>query len=151
MSFAVSLYHNTSPLNKVDKSISLVLSVTGSLREDSSVLDPIITIEGYLAENQLARVNYMYIPEFKRYYLITDIVFDITGLCTVSGHVDVLMTYKNEIRAQNAIVSRQEFVYNMYLDDGWFYAYQKPLVFTHPFSVSAPFANHSYVLILAGS
>ena len=37
--------------------------------------------------------------------------------CIVSGHVDVLSTYKDGIRNNNAIVGRSETNYNMYIDD----------------------------------
>ena len=151
MSFGVVLYTNSSSTKVVDKQLTAVLSVSGSLRDGASVLDPEILIETDLSDTQLGAINYMYVQAFHRYYFVTDMRMETTGLWLISGHVDVLMTYRAQIRNQNAIVARQEGVYNMYLDDGWFTAYQKPLVFTHPFSISSPFATHSYVLIIAGS
>lgn len=151
MSFAVILYTNSSSTKVVDKQLEVVLNVTGYLRDGANILDPEIMVETDLSDTALGRINYMWISAFHRYYFVTNITMETTGLWTISGHVDVLMTYKTQIRNQYAIVARQEAVYNMYLDDGWFSAYQKPLVFTHPFSISSPFANHSYVLIIAGS
>lgn len=151
MSFAVILYTNSSSTRVVDKQLTVVLNVTGSLRDGASVLDPEIMVETDLSDTQLGAINYMYVEAFHRYYFVTDMRMETTGLWSISGHVDVLMTYRAQIRNQNAIVARQEGMYNMYLDDGWFSAYQKPLVFTHPFSVSSPFSQHSYVLIIAGS
>lgn len=151
MSFGVVLYTNSSSTRVVDKQLTAILSVSGSLRDGASVLDPEILIETDLSDTQLGAINYMYVQAFHRYYFVTDMRMETTGLWLISGHVDVLMTYREQIRNQNAIVARQEGVYNMYLDDGWFAAYQKPLVFTHPFSINSPFANHSYVLIIAGS
>lgn len=151
MSFGVVLYTNSSSTRVVDKELTAILTVSGSLRDGASVLDPEILIETDLSDTQLGAINYMYIQAFHRYYFVTDMRMETTGLWLVSGHVDVLMTYRAQIRNQNAIVARQEGVYNMYLDDGWFTAYQKPLVFTHPFSITSPFASHSYVLIIAGS
>lgn len=151
MSFSITFQENSSPLNKVDKSVSDVVTVTGNLREGSSILDPEIEIESSLDASMLGRVNYAYIPTFNRYYYVNDIVIDITGLWLVSMHVDVLMSYKTEIKAQNAIVARQERKYNMYLDDGWFMTYQNPLVRQQYFSNPTPFEGESYILVLAGS
>lgn len=151
MSFAVLLQENLSPTNKVDKSVSDIATATGTLRSGTSVLSPIIEIDSSLEADILARVNYAYIQLFHRYYYITDIKLDVTGLWLMSMHVDVLMTYKAQIRQQDAIVARQENHVNMYLDDGWFMAYQKPLIYTPRFSVEKPFESESYILVVAGS
>ena len=108
MSFTITLQKNLSPLNKVDKNITDIVSVTGNLRESSSITDPEILIESSLESNMLADVNYMHVSQFNRYYFITDIVLDITGLWLLTGHVDVLMSYKTGIKAQNAVVARQQ-------------------------------------------
>lgn len=149
--FDIVLMTNTSAVNVVDKSVSEVLTVHGVLREGSSILDPTIEVETYVEASMMADVNYAYISTFGRYYLITDIVVDINGLWLVSMHVDVLMSYKEEIRNQYAVVARQERRYNMYLDDGWFMLYQNPDVTDIKFSVSDPFEGEDYVLVLAGS
>lgn len=111
----VSFYYNNSDINVVDKSISLALSTSGTLKNDCSVTDPVILVEAY----NISNVNYMHIPEFGRYYYITNIVSVRNGLWSVSGHVDVLMTYKGQIRSRSAILSRtadQNYA-NLYLDD----------------------------------
>lgn len=111
----VYLYHNSSDINVVDKSLSSALSVSGTLKENCSVTDPTILINA----GNISTVNYMHIPEFDRYYYITNIVSVRNGLWAVSGHVDVLMSYKSQIRARSAILSRtanQNYA-NLYLDD----------------------------------
>ena len=151
MSFAILLQENLSPTNKVDKNVSDIATATCNLRSGTSVLSPIIEIDSALEADILSRVNYAYIQLFHRYYYVTDIKLDFTGLWLMSMHVDVLMTYKAQIRQQDAIVARQENHMNMYLDDGWFMAYQKPLIFTPYFSVANPFESESYILVVAGS
>lgn len=151
MSFSITFMSNTSPVNRVDKNVSTVVTVTGVLRNGASILDPEIEIESGLTEDIVANINYAYIEIFGRYYFVTDIRTEINGLWVFSMHVDVLMTYKDEIRAQNAVVARQEFRYNMYLDDGWFMSYQNPIIQTKYFSVAAPFETQEFVLIVAGS
>lgn len=151
MSFQISLKHNNSPSNFVSKNISDVITVEGVLRAGASILDPVILIEATTPANVISSANYAYIEAFSRYYYITNIKSDANGLWILSMHVDVLMTYASTIRSQNAIVKRQERVYNMYLDDGWFMAYQNPLITTKYFSNATPFEAEEYVLVLAGS
>ena len=151
MSFSIVLKRNNSPSNFVSKSTSDVATVTGVLRSGASILDPVILIETDTPATVISSANYAYIEVFSRYYYITNVKSDANGLWIVSMHVDVLMTYESAIRAQDAIVRRQERVYNMYLDDGWFMSYQNPIIQTKYFSNATPFEAEEYVLTLAGS
>lgn len=152
MSFAIKLQENLSPTNYVTKSVTDIATATGNLREGCNILDPVIEIESSLEADILGRVNYAYIDEFHRYYYVTDISLDVTGLWLFSMHVDVLMSYATEIRQQNAIVARQEKEgnYNLYLDDGWFMAYQDPEILIKHFDNGAQFEKPSFVLVVAG-
>ena len=69
--------------------------------------------------------NYMYIPEFGRYYFITSIEGNAGHGVIVHGHVDVLMSYEEKIRQCKCIAERSTSNYNWYLIDGQrlFYAY----------------------------
>ena len=150
MSFTINFYKNSSPVNKVDKTLTAIFSGEGILRTGASVLDPVIVIETSTPANLITSSNYAYIAEFGRYYYITGITSDANGLWVVGMHVDVLMSYKSQIRSQNAIVARQEYEYNMYLDDGWFLAYQNPHIQVKFFSEAAPFEAEEYILVIAG-
>ena len=137
-----------SPANFVTKNIQLVDTLSGSLRKSASVVDPSVTI----ARESPTGFNYARIPDFDRYYFVTGIATQTTGLISVSMHVDVLMTYGADIRAAQAIVSRNEFQWNLYLDDGSFKAYQKPNLKTIPFPNGFSDINDfSFVLALAGN
>ena len=151
MSFSIILKRNNSPSNFVSKNTADIVTVTGVLRSGASILDPVILIETDTPANIISSANYAYIEVFSRYYYITNVKSDANGLWIVSMHVDVLMSYASTIRAQSAIVKRQEFVYNMYLDDGWFMCYQNPIIQTRYFSEEVPFEDEEYVLVLAGS
>lgn len=151
MSFVVKLQENLSPSNVVSKNITDIATATGTLREGTSILSPSILIDSQLEADILGRVNYAYIELWHRYYYVTDISLDVTGLWLVHMYVDVLMSYSTEIRQQSCIVARQERKYNMYLDDGWFMAFQNPIVQTPYFSVTDPFEAQSYILVVAGS
>lgn len=151
MSFNIVFYTNASPVNRIDKDLTTVVTAIGTLRDGASILNPEIEIETALTPAIVAAINYAYIEVFNRYYLVTDIKTEINGLWVVSMHVDVLMTYKTQIRLQSAVVARQEEVYNMYLDDGWFMSYQNPYIQTKVFSNPTPFETQEFVLVIAGS
>lgn len=153
MSFPIILYRNDSPNNFINKSLHVIpnTNIVGVLREGTSIIDPIIEIEANAPGFHQNDSNYMYIEMFRRYYYITDIVSKNYRLWEIRAHVDVLMSYKDQILSNNAIVSRQEFVYNMMLDDGIFMSYQDPIVETKYFSTQGPFENQEFVLVVAGS
>ena len=144
----IELYRSMSPANFVSKTIQLVDTLNGSLRKSASVVDPIVTI----ARESPIGFNYARIPEFDRYYFITGIATQTTGIVTVSMHVDVLMTYGADIRAARAIVTRNEFQWNLYLDDGSFKSYQNTNHKLIPFpSGFSDINDFSFVLALAGN
>lgn len=147
MAFTVALQSNSSPKNQLDKSISGVLSVSGTLKEGTSVIDPVILVQAPLST--LVNANYMAISAFGRSYFITDIRSIRNDLVEISGHVDVLSTYAAGIRGNNAIIYRQENDWNLYLDDGSFQIYQNPNVLTRPFP--SGFSTLEFVLAVAGS
>ena len=141
----ISLYRNDSPANFVTKNITLIESISGTLRKPASVTDPVITI----GRSSPVGFNYLYIPEFNRYYFLKSSVSVSNGLVCIEGHVDVLMSFADRIRAANAIIFRQENNWNLYLDDGSFKVYQNPKhkLIRFPNSIN----NFSYILALAGN
>ena len=64
----IKFYYNSSEKNKINKSISRELTMDGNLRDECSVINPTILVE----HSNLSNYNYVYIPEFKRYYFITE-------------------------------------------------------------------------------
>lgn len=147
MAFSISLMVNSSPPHQLDKSLETVMQVSGNLREGTSIIDPVIKIECDLAS--VAKCNYMYIPVFGRYYFITDISSVTTDLVEFSCHVDVLNTYKQQIRMNEGIVRRQENSWNLYLNDGAFKVYQNPMVLTKAFP--SGFTTMEFVMAVAGN
>lgn len=151
MSFSIELFTNKSTSNTVDKDIVSVGTGTGTLRLKTSITNPIVIFKSDLTADIISKTNYAKIQEFNRYYFINGITSIYNNVWQIDMHVDVLMTYKNEIRNQRAIIARQSQIFNMYLDDGWFMSYQNPIVKTIPFPNRTPFENQEYVLILAGN
>lgn len=144
----ITLYKNGSEDYAFDKSLSEILSMSDCIfKEDSSVENPNIIIK---TNTDISECNYMYIADLHRYYFIREIGVVRAGVYYVQGHVDVLTTYKSEIRACNAIIARQEHLFNMYLDDPEFKTLNKSQVVTKRFSSGAFTKNMKYILVTAG-
>lgn len=103
-SMDITLYKNSSEKNKISKNLSNGHTLSGTLRNESNVVSPTIIIN---IDNPTS-YNYAYIPMFGRYYFITDFVSLRTGIWQVSMHVDVLMSYKEQIKNLNVIINNSE-------------------------------------------
>lgn len=113
--FTLQLFHMKGEKNLVDKTSVLepVSTITGILRESCSVNQPSITCEF----SEVPTFNYVYIPSMKRFYFVTEITFVSKNIYEVSLHVDVLMTYRNQIKSLKGIVARNEFDFNNLIED----------------------------------
>lgn len=143
----LNLYKNLSDKNHVDKNITQMGNqLTGTLRDNCSIINPVIEIEAFTGFD-FSECNYAYIPEFKRYYYINNITLK-NKMYELSMHVDVLMSYKDEIRSNTAVVSRQENNYNLYIQDGVF----KTKAFSHIQVVQFPdgFSDFNFIFSVAG-
>ena len=142
----IELYVNNSEENRADKQLTLVSTLTGELRDQTSIIDPDIMV--CADPDTLAAVNYAKIPDFGRSYFIRNVTSVRKGLSRITMHVDALSSWKTQIRACTAIITRQENEWNLYLNDGSLRAYQNPDVYTVPFS--SGFTGSSFVLAVAG-
>lgn len=143
----IILYQNTSEYNAIDKSLSTLITLTGTLKEESSIIDPVITISDI--DSYISSMNYAYIQEFNRYYFITNIESVRNNLWRVSFHVDVLYTYADEIKSNHAIIERNERQYDLKLNDGLFRTQQNPRIAQYPFP--SGFNTWNFVLAVAGN
>jgi len=140
----ITLYNNYGENNNINKHLVKIIDLEGYLREQTSLVNPQIMIElhpdqygfikddtgtyvtfndnikitwdSFIYQNVLS-ANYVYIPDFNRYYFINDITSVRQNLWRLSLHVDVLMSYKKEILNTKAFISRNEFIYNDKLVD----------------------------------
>lgn len=123
---------------------------TGTLRGDCSFLHPVIALEKTTPPFDNA-YNYMYIPQFGRYYFINDIVTLSNGVWEIHADVDVLYSNYKDIYESKAIIAKSQDVNNsnMYLNDGSF------VMDSHKFDQIVPFpsglsdSGHN-ILICAG-
>lgn len=144
MSFNVLIQKNLSDDRSLTKDLTLLGTMTGTLKTDTSILQPVIMFSGSLP----ADANYMTIDTFGRKYFITDIRSVGNNLYEVAARVDVLATYAGAIRNCSGIVARQENKWNLYIDDGTFKVYQQPENTIKLFP--AGFTTYEFVLAVAG-
>ena len=143
----IELYKTSSPRKKLVKELSDGITLTGTLRGQSSVMSPSLQIQ----DITVIGYNYCYIPDFGRYYYINGINALRANLFELSLGIDVLMTYAKAIRSNAAIVDKVQSsvaAYN-YINDGSFVnsnrMKQDIINFPHGFN-----ADGEYILITAG-
>lgn len=147
MAFDIKLQTSNSEPNRVTKTLTDIMTVSGELKTDTSIIDPVIMIECDLAA--VTGCNYMTIPTFGRSYFVRNIRSIRSGLVEFSCHVDVLSSFADAIKSNRAIIHRQEKSWNLYLNDGTFKVYQNPIVLTKAFP--SGFTTQEFVLAVAGS
>ena len=143
----IKLYYNTSDNRCIKKVLTNEFTITGTLRESTSVINPEITI----TSADTLRYNYCYIPTLKRYYYINNIVSVKNGVWKLIMEVDPLMSFKADILALKVVVSKQSSSANgdEYIDDGSLVT--DNLMFKTVYNFANGFNNNSeYILITAG-
>ena len=147
----INLFTCTAETNRLDKNnfISNRFVLSGTMKNSTSVIDPVIIIEktnpakyGY---------NYMYIPEFNRWYFINDIITISDTVWEIHAHVDVLYSWIGDIKTTECIAEKIEDFYggNVYYDDGSFITDCRKDIQVIEFP-SGLNENGSYILICAG-
>lgn len=142
----VKAFQYNSPNHYINKQLIDVATFTGNLKEETSVINPVFEVETTL---DLSQMNYIWIDELHRYYYVTNIVSVATNLWRIYCHVDVLMTYKPTILGHEAVIARQQSLYNLYLNDGnTFKVTQRSKIQQKEFPNG--FSGSSFVMITAG-
>ena len=148
MAFLIKLQTNNSEDNKLDKNLTDIDTLSGVLRDGSSIIDPVILVDADLSD--LIACNYMTIESFGRSYFVRNITSVRAGLVELRAHVDVLSSFADELAECTGIVRKNEMNYNTYLDDGTFHAYANPIIEVKKFSGGFPLLERDFVLIVAG-
>lgn len=97
----IVLYVTGSERQAVRKTLQNSFELTGSLRGESSVINPSFLIE----LTNPSQYNYCFIPEFNRYYFISNITSVRTNIWRIDCSVDVLMSFQAQILNLDVIVS----------------------------------------------
>lgn len=143
----IKLYKTSSPCKKLVKELTDEITLTGTLRGQSSVMSPSLQIQ----DIAVIGYNYCYIPDFGRYYYINDINALRANLFELSLGIDVLMTYAGAIRNNAAIIDKVQPQRGAmpYINDGSYVntnkMYQTVINFSNGFNDAGEF-----ILITAG-
>lgn len=141
----IVLYNNNSEKNKIYKTLSNANTISGALREGTSIINPTIR----MVTNPVP-YDYAYIPEFNRYYYITDIVSLRNNVWELSLSVDPLMSFAADVLDAIVLLESSEITdANDYLSsDVW-----RSLVKSKTDIISFPSGlsdNGEYILITSG-
>ena len=143
------LYTNNSDNKVVTKDITTLVTINGILREDCSIIDPVITVSDSVVNNSIAAAcNYAKIAQFGRYYYVRNITAK-GKFWEITMHCDVLASFQTELKALDAVVARQENKYNLYLRDGYFKTYANSHISCEPFPNA--FDTQEFILAVSGS
>lgn len=145
MSFSIKLQMNSSPANALTKSVADVYTFTGTLKEGSSLQDPTVMVEN---SGVITGVNYATIGDFGRSYFIKEIKSVHNNMWEITLHSDPLSSFASQIRACQAIVAKNEYQWNLYLNDPNYHCYQNPHIITKTFPNGFEYANFKYVVAI---
>ena len=141
----ITLYHTTSDINVVNKIFDIENSINITFKNIEDIDNPVITLT---LDNNINSYNYFYLPTLKRYYFITKTEIINNNVYRITGHIDVLMSFKNNFLSLKAIIKRNENLYNSYLDDNNYKTVSYSRVQTKKFNKELN--GTGYVLITAG-
>lgn len=143
----VVFYYNASDDRKINKELLEGVTLDGEMRENVNIMTPVIRFRS----SDFMRFNYCYIPEFQRYYSVTEINAFRNGIWDVSMSVDVLMSFRGDILRYPCIVDKQTDLENgdEYIDDASLVT--DNLMFSTVYSYDTGFNDQpEYILITAG-
>ena len=108
----VTLYKNTSDKRNLNKVITEIKSVSATAKGEINIISPTLILEYFSTD-----FNYCYISDFKRYYFVNSITLLTGQRVQINLSVDVLMTYKEEIKNLTVNVLRYENIEPTFLSD----------------------------------
>ena len=135
-------------LVKTLNSSTLQATLTGNIKRDTSIIDPVFEVS-YSAD--VFTSNYIHVPAFGRYYFINNITASQQRLY-ISCHVDVLMSYHDQIDALECVIERQEHTgrCDEYINDRAYMSEARFNIRTIPFPHKFNKASSSFVLTTGG-
>ena len=119
----IDTYICLSDKNNIPKVLQNPISVTGALRSEDDITEPVIDVTSAIP----LQCNYCYIADFHRYYFVSMEVIR-TGLYRMHCSCDVLQSFYDQFFDSPCILSRNTSVYNSFVPDKnrGFYQYTIP-------------------------
>lgn len=109
----IYFYKTSSESNRLEKVLGNATILTGSLKSNFDLINPVTQVTTNILD-----FNYCYIPFLKRYYFIDKIEIARTNLYTLYLKLDVLQTYKEQIKELKVVLSGSQSnpYYRNYID-----------------------------------
>lgn len=147
MSIAVHLYSFTKRENSTKRPSSGGSTYNCVLIDETSLMDPVFKLD--IGSNPIGK-NYAYVPDFDRYYFITDITSS-QNFWYITCTCDVMASFKTQIGAETHYVVRAASEFDGYISDTFYPTKIDPVrirsVASNPFSWNQ---GHSYVVGIVG-
>lgn len=145
----IRLYKNNDDNRKIGKTLTQEESFECVLKDDVSILQPTVKIA--TTENIFEK-NYAFIPDFNRYYFITDTRIIRNNFFELTLRCDVLESHKENILISTAIISRQENIGQDFLIDDMqpVYGYKNTEIEKFPYPIGNK-NNLQYILTVGGN
>ena len=141
-----TFYYNKSDKRYANKTLEVVYDdVELTYIDSTNIMRPILKLGKAIDPLSF---NYVYIPEFKRYYFVEKPPTFENGFYRVELKTDTLVSFKEYYKNQNVIVARNEYLFNMYLDDQKYKVQNRTAVRTVVFP--SGFMGHNIVLGVVG-
>ena len=145
----IKLYSTSSEVNVLNKLINYIDECSAVIKGNLSYENPVIVLQ-YKSSIQ-PEINYVYIPEYKRYYFIEDIIDLTGGRYEIHCNVDVLSSFNNDILKLSCVIDKQEYTdkSNLYYNDGSFIVLPQENITVINFANGFN-ENGEFILITAG-
>ena len=127
----INLYFTKSPNNFLNKDLELVTKYQSFAIVRWDLDNPTFRIgTSFVGNDKLKKFNYlMYFTSGQAfYYFIKNKRQLESTIVEIDQHVDVLMTYKDQILNTQALIDRQENDWNMFIQDPMLQVYQNQIV-----------------------
>lgn len=102
----IEIGKSTDDIRTLDKNFVAVKTITNArIKEPCDILYPSVIVN---YDSSITKCNYVYIPEWDRYYYIDNITVSAGHTLTLNCVVDVLNSFKDEIKNLTVNVERNE-------------------------------------------
>lgn len=120
--FTIRLYNFNKKPNSTAVPVIAGSQYNCTMKTVSSLLSPVIDIADTKGTGAIPLFNYAYIADFGRYYFIDDVSWS-QGIWSLSMHVDVLASFKEDIENSRQYVIRSASDSNPYIPDTAYQTY----------------------------
>lgn len=110
----IEFYKSASNIIKVDKVFTNKITKSATLKGQVNILNPVLVLN---YDSSIINHNYVYIPEWGRYYRIVSKDVNIAQEMTITLHNDVRVNQATLIRNSTARVTRSASNYDVMIPD----------------------------------